>query len=213
MHRFGVAAIAMVAWIGTPAMGATIFSTDFESGIGANESITAVSGGFGLTDTSPLGNGTTGIGHTSGYANNFGTIGDFYQVIVDLTDVTGARLAFDYNVDTELLYDEFGVIVGADAGLQPIGGFVPNDFFDFNFGAPAISGEVSGRAVFDLSPFDGQSDVQIRIVLAPDSSLTEAGFFIDNVDVTGVTGVVPLPAPALLLLSGLAALAMARRRG
>lgn len=87
--------------LATPTMAATLFSQDFESGLGANESMTAASPGFGLTDSATLGNGSFAIGHTQGYVDGANNLTDFYTMTLDLTNVTDATLAFYYNVATE----------------------------------------------------------------------------------------------------------------
>jgi len=170
-----------------PANAISLFSQDFESGsLTPSESITAASPGFGVTNTSPLGNGTFGVGHESGYVNGGDNFTDFYQLSLDLTGFFNTQLSFDFNIDTESCCDEFGVAVDGTA-IIPSSGYTPNNAFDGTFpndpSTSGISGTASGTAIFDLSAFDGQT-IDVQIGLAPDPSVTEPGFFIDNVNVS-----------------------------
>ncbi|MFH1924029.1 MAG: hypothetical protein ABIP48_29595, partial [Planctomycetota bacterium] len=164
-----------------------IFTQDFESGLGANES---VDGSFAINGTNvPLNNGTLMMGHSGGYS---GPEYSYYEVQVDLTGYSDAEMLVDYAAETEGYYDR----VNVQASTAPIS--PPNGLLTPTSGLPYVDyGDVhrpelgqiaydsnsvldSGSAVFDLSAFDGQI-VNIRFQFGSDSGgIPYAGFNIDN---------------------------------
>ena len=207
-------AIALAALAIAPAKATIIFSQDFESGLGAGETIAVDSPGFGLTNAATLGNGTFGVGHTNSYINSAtNAFIDVYTFELDLSGVSDATLTFDYAIDIEFDFDEFAVLVNLSTVPPVIGGITLGD--DVEIGGvpigPAFSGEGAGTAVFDLSGFDGQSGLSLAFGITPDFSNADAGYFIDNILVEGA---IALSAPGTLALFGLglAGLGLALRR-
>ena len=81
-----------------------VFSQDFESGLGASET---VHGRFAVNSSnSLLNNGTQMMGHPGYYGNNEYS---YYEVQVDLTNFTNAQLEFDYSARIENHYDGFNL--------------------------------------------------------------------------------------------------------
>ena len=213
-------AIALATLAIAPAKAAVIFAQDFESGLGAGETIAVSSPGFGLTNAATLGNGTFGVGHTNSYINSDDdTLIDVYTFELDLSGVGNATLTFDYSIDVESLFDEFAVLVNLSTVPPVIGGITLGDVVEIGgieIG-PAFSGEGAGTAVFDLSGFDGQSGLSLAFGLTTDLSnlQAEAGYFIDNILVEGT---IALSTPGTLALfslgvAGLGAMALRRAHG
>ena len=74
----------------------TVFFQDFEAGLGPNES---VSGSFAINDSNAiLNNGTFMMGHPQSHTNNEYS---FYELELDLTNVSNARLEFEFIADIE----------------------------------------------------------------------------------------------------------------
>ena len=172
----------------------TIYVQDFESGLNANESIVITSSGYGLTNTATLGNGSYGVGHTSGFDGSTSAFVDVYTLMLDLSTSTNSTLSFDFSVDTSGIH-EWGVLASGSENRQ------------------AFSGTGSGRAVFDLSVYDGQANLALSIGLGVQGQTTlgQEGYFIDNIMVE--TSPVPLPASIWLFGTGIVALiGIARRK-
>ncbi len=169
---------------------AVVFSQDFESGLGPNET---TSGAFQINNTnSNLNNGTLMMGHPSFYGNNEYS---FYEVTLDLTNFEQVELQFDFNANFETHFDRFNL----QAGVCPIS--PPNDLIEPVSGMTYISSdthkpelgtrffdtgsEKSGTAVFDLSAFDLQANVCARFQFGSDGSVTRDGINLDNILITG----------------------------
>ncbi|MGH6997313.1 MAG: PEPxxWA-CTERM sorting domain-containing protein [Phenylobacterium sp.] len=188
---------------------ATIFSQNFNSGLGANES---VGGKFSA------GNGV--VGHQVAYTNNEYS---FYQVRLDLTQATDALLAFDYDIVSEWGYDAFNLAFSTTGVFGPGAMLTPastDQYYNLSgraatlMGGKGFSGDQSGRAVYDLSALAGQV-VDIRFQFASDYAAYGRGVTFDNLSVTGnVPSAVPEPATWAMMIMGfgLAGTAIRKRR-
>jgi hypothetical protein len=215
MRRFlivaGLLSVSVVA-------NAQIFSQDFESGLGGNES---VGGLFVINSTNaPINNGTMMMGHATSYTDDEYS---FYQVVLNLTNYTGVGMTFDYLGAFETHWDRFNVLASTGAVSPPTGLISPTgastmQFIDhgdthhpnlgqFAYDSSAASGGGAGFATFDLSAFDGQV-VTLRFQFGSDSSFTDFGFNMDNLVVRGA--LVPEPGTMVALCVG--TLALLRRR-
>ncbi|HJP82677.1 MAG TPA: PEP-CTERM sorting domain-containing protein [Fimbriimonadaceae bacterium] len=197
---------------------AQVFSQDFESGLGANES---VSGNFGINNSNALNNGTLMMGHgQSGYVDDEYS---FYEVTLDLSGWSGVSMSFDYLGEFETHFDRFNVLANTGAISPPNDLLMPTltsnmQFIDlvhdhhpnlgqFAYDSSPDSGGNSGIALFDLSAFDGQM-VTLRFQFGSDGSFTDNGFEMDNLVVTAA----PVPEPASIAALGLGAVALIRKR-
>ena len=205
------AVLAASALSAAPAHASVLFFQDFSTGIGANE---ALSGKFAV------GNGK--MGHVNGpYSNNEASS---YELRVDLSSVTDALFSFDWLTSAETGWDGWNVLI-APAGqaydpAHPTASTPPvYNRFVSALNAPGVTGNGSGRAIFDLTSFAGQS-VNIRLQFASDYSLVGTGVQFDNLVVSGTPkpepqpGGVPEPATWALMLTGFfgAGAAIRRRR-
>lgn len=205
-----LAAVAASALMTGAAEAATIFSQNFTSGLGANESL---GGKFGV------GGGV--VGHqAANYTNNEYS---FYQVRLDLTKATDALLAFDYDIVSEYGYDAFNLafsttgVFGPGAMLTPASS---DTYYNLSgraatlLGGKGYSGTQSGRATYDLSALAGQV-VDIRFQFASDYAALGRGVKFDNLLVTGAApSAVPEPATWAMMIMGfgLAGTAIRSRR-
>lgn len=171
-----------------------IFNQDFEAGIGAQET---TAGLFQVNNTNfALNNGTFMMGHPgTQYTNNEYS---FYQVTVDLSNFFNVQLEFDYVAEIENFWDGFNVQASDSIIIPPIHLISPTQGlpYDSKSGASSPIGTLgydggggldSGRAVFSLSEFDGDSAVTIRFQFGTDGSVTRAGINIDNIRIFGET--------------------------
>jgi len=168
----------------------TVFSQNFQAGLGPNES---TGGAFTINNTNaPLNNGTLMMGHPAAYANSSYS---FYQVTLDLTNAANAAMSFNFRAQIENFFDGFNVLASTGAivppaGLQTATSGLPYDAKDAsiaNIGPLGYDGNdvlASGTANFDLSAFDGQI-VTLRFQFQSDSSITRSGINFDNLLVTG----------------------------
>lgn len=209
-----VAAAVAACAISTAAQASTIFAQDFSAGLTANE---GVGGEFGVH------NGT--VGNAGWYSNNAYS---YYDLSLDLTSVEDAFLAIDYDIELESFHDRFNVLASTGAFAPPAGLLTPISGMSYTTvnataytwltGQTAISEDASGRAVFDLASFAGQT-VNLRFQFQTDYSVTGRGVNLDNVLVTGerITSAVPEPATWAMMLVGFfgagSALRRARRTG
>ena len=205
-----LAAVAASALMTGAAEAATIFSQNFNTGLGANES---VGGKFSV------GGGTVGHQGAAYTINEY----SYYQVRLDLTQATDALLAFDYDIVSEYGYDAFNLassttgVFGPGAMLTPVS---TDTFYNLSSRAATLLGNKgysstqSGRAVYDLSALAGQV-VDIRFQFASDHAALGRGVKFDNLLVTGnVPSAVPEPATWAMMIMGfgLAGTAIRNRR-
>ena len=126
----------VVDGLGFGQLGGTVvlFSQDFESGLGSNES---VFGAFSINSSNfPLNNGTQMMGHAGTYGNNEYS---YYEVAIDLTSATSnALLQFDYAANVEGHFDRINVqastspIVPPGDLITPISGLPYDDEGDIH---------------------------------------------------------------------------------
>ncbi|MBA4011971.1 MAG: hypothetical protein C0481_08915 [Phenylobacterium sp.] len=205
-----LAAVAASALMTGAAQAATIFSQNFNTGLGANESL---GGKFSV------GGGT--VGHQGGvYTNNEYS---FYQVRLDLTKATDALLAFDYDIVSEYGYDAFNLAFSTSGVFGPGAMLTPassDTYYNLSgraatlLGGKGYSGTQSGRATYDLSALAGQV-VDIRFQFASDYAALGRGVKFDNLLVTGaMPSAVPEPATWAMMIMGfgLAGTAIRNRR-
>lgn len=206
-----LATMVCAALAATPASAAVIFKQTFDNGLGANEQ---VSGRFGV--------GGGKVGHIEGYRNNEYS---YYQVALDLTNVTSAMLSFDFDLLSEWEFDGFnvlgstGTVFNAKTDLlapltQGVYGKMKGGFV--RLGDVGASGNQDGTMQIDLSQFAGQL-VNLRFQFQSDYFAFNDGVLFDNVTVTGTpTSAVPEPATWAMMIAGFglagASIRSARRR-
>jgi hypothetical protein len=196
--RMLLAALAASALMAGGAEAATIFSQNFNGGLGGNES---VGGNFAVGD----GN----VGHQTTYYSNDEY--SYYQVRLDLTQALDALLVFDFDILSEHTWDGFNLAYSTDGTfsrdnlLMPMTAGLYDRFqgrANTLLGAQGISGQAKGRGMFDLNAFAGQV-VDIRFQFASDRGVIGQGVAIDNLVVTGtVPSAVPEPATWALMIAG-----------
>lgn len=195
-HAIWAGALAAACLVGEAQAG-VVFSQDFSRGLGANE---RVAGAFSVAG------GT--VGHQLGYRNNDSS---YYQLRLDLTKVTNATLAFDFDVATRGRWDGFNVAY-ATGGEFPLRNLLvpetPGVYQSLwgrasqQIGADGISGVSKGRIVFDLGAFEG-GIVDLRFQFASDLTGGGAGVKLDNILVGGdMPSAVPEPASWAMMIAG-----------
>jgi hypothetical protein len=180
------------ALIGSDASNAeTVFSQDFESGLGSNET---TFGEFRIDDTNTaVNNGTLMMGHQTVY----GAVYSYYEVRLDLSSFEQVRLQFDWKAFFETHIGRFNLqastcpINPPNHLISPVSGmtYITDDIHVFELGQTYFdtSRETAGTAVFDLSAFDLEPQVCIRFQFGADHThLSNAGINFDNLQVTGV---------------------------
>ncbi len=169
-----------------------VFVQDFETGLGANESL---HGSFTINDTNtPLNNGTLMVGHPTDYGNNDYS---YYEVTLDLRGFERVSMQFEYAAWIEDHFDRFNLQASVTTVnppgdlIFPDSGLPYEDQFDIHrpeLGSIAYDSNGildDGIAVFDLSSFDGQI-VTVRFQFGSDGSVTYPGINFDNILVEGV---------------------------
>ena len=127
------------------------------------------------------------------YANNSDE--NFMTPAVSLATAQNPRLKFKHHVDSEQRFDGGQVLISADGGLTfqlitPVGGYTGNVSALGSNGFNGSIGSPYANAEFDLAPFVGQ-DVIVSFRFASDGSITQDGWFID--DITIEDGPAPTP--------------------
>jgi hypothetical protein len=201
-------AIAAVAVAAAPAQAAvvTLFQQDFSAGLGADEQLF---GNFAV--------GGGRMGHVNGYYGN--NEQSHYDLKLDLTGVTDALIAFDYNTNTEYGWDGWNLL-GAIEGqafnfTSPLiaSPNVHNRFVE-KLLSPGVTGMAAGRATYDLTPFAGKV-VNLRLRFASDHSITRTGTTFDNLVATGTAKTVsaaPEPSTWAIMITGFMSAGMMLRR-
>lgn len=206
-RKLQLAALAATAVLAAaPAHAAVVFSQDFSSGLSTAEK---VGGQFAV--------GAGKIGHQGGYANNSYS---FYQLALDLTDVTNAVLALDAVVHSEWSYDGLNLAISLGEVFTPADVLAPTDssmVYSLSgrartlLGDRAISGDFAGPLTFDLGAFSGQK-INLRFQFASDYAAGGTGVQLDNLKVTGVVpSAVPEPGTWALMIAGFGMMGAALR--
>ncbi len=166
-----------------------VFSDDMENGInGWTHS--------GISDSWILGTPIWVVPHSgtnawsSGYSN--GMNARLVSRSFSLGNIINSRLSVWHNYNTEDRWDGSIDIISINNGpwtqITPIDGY-PGVLYSYNpLGAvPAFTGNSGGwkKIVYDLSAYDGETDVRFSSAFATDGSIIYYGRVIDNVDVYG----------------------------
>ncbi|TCK04225.1 VPLPA-CTERM sorting domain-containing protein [Marinobacterium mangrovicola] len=167
----------------------TVFEQDFESSLGANESLTGDA--WILTTSYDYGTGSRMLGDPLGsYSNNENVT---YQISgLDFSDLESAVLSFDLYGRSEYGFDWLWMYAN---GSQ----------------FAAHTGFRAGTLTYDLSAFAGLSNVDLRWWWISDLSIARQGYTLDNISVSGISAV-PVPAAAWLFGTALLGFAGTRLR-
>ncbi|MFO0813968.1 MAG: PEP-CTERM sorting domain-containing protein [Gemmatales bacterium] len=220
MRRFGSSLLALAILsmgLSTASAQVTVFSQNFESGLGGLES---VGGSFLINNTGFSNNGTQMMGHATAYGSSDYS---FYQITgLVLPSFGPITMTFDYVGEFETHFDRFNVQASVTGGLVPPTNLLnPTatsnmQFIDlshdhhpllgqFAYDTSGGSGGSAGVAEFDLTAFSGQT-VDIRFQFGSDESVEFSGFGMDNLSISAVPepGTMALIATALVAGGGLA---------
>ena len=182
----------------TTATGTTVFSDGFETGLaqwtaqspwGGTTALKG-SGNYGVTD-SPSGQ----------YANN--TNKSLTSTTINLSGKVDAYLSFWHQQDFQRRYDWGRVEASGNNGASwtRLASYTGNPTVDNGYSVD------DQTVVLDLSAFDGNPSVKIRFVVQSDASVTDDGWYIDDVRVVGKPDTNAPAAP-----SGLSGTVLSQRR-
>ena len=189
----------------------TVFSQDFENGLGPDES---VSGSFSINDSlASINNGTLVMGHSVPYGALGGAATplpaySYYELTLDLRAFTDVEMRFDFSGAIEKGYDGFNLIATTEPQVSPPTGLLtPAAGSAFQYDADALvqhgasSPELGAiawsspadpsivvkdlTAVFDLSAFN-EEKVIIRFQFGTDAFEGGEGANFDNIVVEGI---------------------------
>ena len=168
----------------------TLHSEDFETGAPSYSAF----GGMEVGAPSVVGPAAASQGSNlagtdldSQYANNM--VAELISDSIDLSQVTTASLFFKHHFEIEQDWDGAQVLVQTGSGqrtpITPTTGYPSAQIQALN-GAPGFSGFQAQfvEVEFDLSAFAGQQ-IQIVWQFGSDGSITESGYYVDEVRVIG----------------------------
>ena len=190
----------------------TVFSQDFENGLGPDES---VGGSFSINDSlASINNGTLVMGHSVPYGPLGGAATplpsySYYELTLDLRAFTDVEMRFDFSGAIEKDYDGFNLIATTEAQVSPPTGLLtPAAGSALQYDADALvqhgasSSELGAiawsspadpsivvndlAAVFDLSAFS-EEKVIIRFQFGTDAFEGGEGANFDNIVVEGTS--------------------------
>ena len=161
----------------------------------------------GVRDNWQLGLPTSGPGYPYSGSNVWATnLDDNYELnnmnaellspSMDLTEIESTRLMFQHYYYTENYFDGGIVEISTNGGaswtqITPDGGYPEDSLYSGNplGSVPAYSGSSGAgwnQAVFDISSYDGYSNVNIRFRFGTDYSVSDyPGWYIDDVVILG----------------------------
>ncbi len=188
----------------------TVFSQDFENGLGSNES---VGGSFSINDSlASLNNGTLVMGHSVPYGALASAATplpsySYYELTLDLRAFTDVEMRFDFSGAIEKDFDGFNLVATTESQVSPPAGLLtPAVGSAFQYDADALVQHVASSpelgaiawsspadpsvvvtnlaAVFDLSVFN-EEKVIIRFQFGTDAFEGGEGANFDNIVVEG----------------------------
>ncbi len=203
MLRVMTAGAVIASALATSAQAATIWATSVTDGVTTcsvqeNDSARSnVCNALGVADGDFAGGRGNGFFSTKNAANGVTfSFGQAFTGPITFYEITGNGNAAGH---TEYL--DFEVFATTTGGASILGTVT-------NLGGTLVPGTQSRLEVV----FDGLGGRAFTSLFVKDASGTSDGFDIDAISAQAVAAVVPLPAGGVLLLSGLAALWMGRRK-